>query len=84
MRNAAIVTSATVLWLTIAASRPAAEMAPQAFAEKAAQTDMFEMEAAKLVLERGKSDEVKAFAGDTVRDHGHSAHNVSLHSILPV
>jgi putative membrane protein len=76
MKTAAIVTSATVLWLTIAASGPAAEMAPQAFAEKTAQTDMFEMEAAKLVLEKGKSDEVKAFAGDMVKDHGHSAHNL--------
>lgn len=51
-------------------------MPAQTFAEKAAQSDMFEMEAAKLVLEKGTSDEVKTFAGDMVKDHGRSTHGL--------
>ena len=52
------------------------EMPAQAFAEKAAQSDMFEMESAKLVLDKGTSDEVKTFAGDMVKDHGRSTHGL--------
>ena len=50
----------------------AADLSPEAFATKAAQSDMFEMEAAKLVVEKGKSAEVKAFAQDMISDHGGS------------
>jgi putative membrane protein len=76
MKTAVIIASATLFWLPLATCGTAAEMAPQGFAEKAAQSDKFEMEAAKLVLEKGKSDEIKAFANDMVKDHGHSTHNL--------
>jgi putative membrane protein len=76
MKTAVIIASATLFWLPLAASGTAAEMARQGFADNAAQSDMFEMEAAKLVLEKGKSNEVKAFAKDMVKDHGHNTHNL--------
>lgn len=76
MKTAVIIASATLFWLPFATWGTAAEMAPQGFAEKAAQSDMFEMEAAKLVLEKGKSNEVKAFANKMVKDHGDSTHNL--------
>jgi putative membrane protein len=50
----------------------AAEMPAQDFTQKAAQSDMFEIQAAKLELANGKSAEVKAFAGAMVKDHGKS------------
>lgn len=50
----------------------AANTSPERFVQKAGQSDMFEIEAAKLVLAEGKSDEVKAFAKDMVKDHGKS------------
>jgi putative membrane protein len=46
-----------------------AEMKATDFATKAAQSDMFEIEAAHLVAEKGVSDEVKAFAGGMIKDH---------------
>jgi putative membrane protein len=51
------------------AALAAAEMPAQTFAQKAAQTDMFEIEAAKLVLDKGHSEEEKKFASDMVKDH---------------
>ena len=62
--------------LTCPAIAAAAEVSPQTFATKAAATDMFEMEAAKLVIEKGKSAEVKAFAHDMIADHGDTAGNL--------
>lgn len=63
-------TLAIILTMSLPSAALAAEEMPAtSFAEKAAQTDMFEMEAAKLVLDKGVSDEVKKFAGDMVKDH---------------
>lgn len=58
-----------MLTLSVPLAVGAEEMPAATFAQKAAQTDMFEMEAAKLVLAKGVSDEVKKFAGDMVKDH---------------
>ena len=66
----------SVSLLLVPAAAWTAEMPAQTFAEKAAQSDMFETAAAKLVLEKGKSDEVKKFAGDMVKDHGKSTHGL--------
>lgn len=77
MKTIATFLAATVATLTLTTiSALGEEMPAQTFAEKAAQSDMFEMEAAKLVLEKGTSDEVKAFAGDMVKDHGKSTHGL--------
>ena len=43
--------------------------APQAFAQKAALSNIFEIEAAKLALERGKDPSAKMFAADMIADH---------------
>ena len=74
MKTFKAVLTASLLFFPAAAWT--AEMPAQAFAEKAAQSDMFEMEAAKLVLDKGSSDEVKTFAGDMVKDHGKSTHGL--------
>lgn len=60
----------------LASTASSQEMPAQTFAEKAAQSDMFEIAAAKLVLDKGVSDEVKTFAGDMVKDHGKSTHGL--------
>lgn len=60
------------LLLVSATWASSAEMSAQSCAEKAAQSDMFEMEAAKLLLDKGKGGEVKAFASEMVKDHGNS------------
>lgn len=66
----------TTIMLLAALSFPfsatAAEISAQTFAEKAAQSDMFETESAKLALEKGKSEEVKTFAQTMMKDHGES------------
>lgn len=63
-------TVAIMLTLSIAYPLSAAEtITAEAFATKAAQTDMFEMQAAKIALEKGVSDEVKAFADNMIKDH---------------
>jgi len=54
----------------------AAEMPPQAFAQKAAISDLFEIEAAKLEIRNGESDKIKAFANEMVKDHSGSTHNL--------
>lgn len=70
-------TRKSIIVFTVAALLPfgvsAAEMSAQDFATKAAQSDMFEIEAAQLVLDKGVPDEVKTFAGDMVKDHHRSA-----------
>lgn len=43
--------------------------ASQDFAEKAAVSNTFEIEAAKLVLDRGKDPAAKTFAADMISDH---------------
>ncbi|QKK33307.1 DUF4142 domain-containing protein (plasmid) [Rhizobium indicum] len=40
------------------------------FAAKAAMSNMFEIEAAKIEIEKGKADDAKQFAHDMIRDHG--------------
>ena len=66
----------SIFAVAVAASLPfsasAAEMSAQDFAAKAAQSDMFEIEAAQLVLDKGVGDEVKTFAGDMIKDHHRS------------
>lgn len=42
---------------------------PQAFAQKAALSNTFEIEAAKLVLDRGRDPAAKTFAADMISDH---------------
>jgi putative membrane protein len=67
---------AIVSWTVTAPVASSQDMPAQSFAEKAAQSDIFEMEAARLVLEKGASDAVKTFAGDMVKDHGKSTHGL--------
>jgi len=64
-----ITTVATVCVFVVASCATAAEIKAADFATKAAQSDMFEMEAAHLVAEKGVSAEVKTFAGDMMKDH---------------
>lgn len=66
----------TTLMLLPMQAASAGQIPAQTFAEKAAQSDMFEIEAAKIVLAKGKSNEVKTFAGDMVKDHEKSAHGL--------
>ncbi|SCB58746.1 putative membrane protein [Rhizobium aethiopicum] len=40
------------------------------FAARAAMSNMFEVEAAKIELAKGKAAEAKQFAGDMLKDHG--------------
>lgn len=70
MITRSIVTVVALASLPFGAS--AAEIPAQSFAEKAAQSDMFEVEAAKVVLAEGASEEVRIFAGDMVKDHHRS------------
>ncbi|KQS88535.1 MULTISPECIES: DUF4142 domain-containing protein [unclassified Rhizobium] len=44
-------------------------LTPQAFAQKAAISNTFEIEAAKLVVERGKDPSARTFAKDMITDH---------------
>jgi len=74
MKTFSAVLTASLLFVPAAAWTE--EMLAQEFAEKAAQSDIFEMAAAKLVLDKGASDEVKTFAGDMVKDHGKSTHGL--------
>jgi putative membrane protein len=71
MKPLALAFSAALVLSPIAIAYSAVT-SPQDFAQKAAQSDMFEIGAAKLVLAKGKSDEVKTFAGAMVKDHGKS------------
>jgi putative membrane protein len=66
IKNATIAIS---LSLAVASTVSADEMKASDFATKAAQSDMFEMEAAHLVVDKGTSAEVKTFAGDMLKDH---------------
>lgn len=67
---------AFLISLVFSSSVLAAETKAVDFATKAAQSDMFEIAAAKLVAEKGHSDEVKKFAGDMLKDHGRSSHGL--------
>lgn len=51
----------------------AQDAASTAFAQKAAQADMFEIEAGKVAIARGKDDAAKQFARDMVMDHTKSS-----------
>lgn len=70
MITRSIITIAALALLPFGVS--AGEIPAQMFAEKAAQSDMFEVEAAKLVVAEGVSEEVRNFAGDMVKDHQRS------------
>lgn len=64
-------TAATDAAATAAEAPPAAPVAPTAaeFVEKAAASDMFEIEAGKLAQSKAKNAEVKKFAGEMVTAH---------------
>ena len=70
-------TLVAVVLVTQVAAASAQDMPAQVFVDKAARSDMFEIEASRIVLEKGKSDKVKTFAGDMVKDHGKSTHELS-------
>ena len=70
MKRVAIAVLATFTCLAIDAG--AAELTAQTFAEKVAQSDRFEIQAAKLVVQKGHSEKVKAFAQNMLSDHGKS------------
>jgi putative membrane protein len=59
------------LSLVALASMPAGAQqdAKQVFVQKATFSNLFEIEAAKLTIERGKDDSAKQFARDMVMDH---------------
>jgi putative membrane protein len=52
-----------------AATAAMAVTEPQAFAEAAASSNMFEIESSKLALERATADDVRAFAQQMIDDH---------------
>lgn len=62
-----IIVLANVMTLSISVAEDA--LTPQAFAQKAAISNVFEIEAAKLALARGKDPSAKTFAQDMVADH---------------
>jgi|LNFM01.1.fsa_nt_gb putative membrane protein len=47
----------------------AAMTTPQAFAERAASSNLFEIESSQLALERARSEEVRAFAEKMIAEH---------------
>ena len=49
------------------------EGAKQDFAQKAAMSNMFEIEAAKIEISQGRAVAAKQFAQDMLRDHGRAA-----------
>jgi len=49
------------------------ENVPEVFAQKAAVSNMFEIEAAKIAVEKGRDETAKAFARDMISDHGKAA-----------
>jgi putative membrane protein len=53
-----------------AAADDAAKQHAADFAAKAAMSNMFEIEAAKIEIASGKADDAKQFAHDMIRDHG--------------
>lgn len=65
-------TFATFCVFIAASGAIGAEMKATDFATKAAQSDMFELQSAHLVAEKGVSAEVKAFADDMMKDHHNS------------
>jgi putative membrane protein len=69
-------TLAIALLVPMPCTAAAAEMQPQEFATKAAISDMFEIEAAKIEIQNGKSEKIKAFAEEMVKDHSGSTHNL--------
>jgi putative membrane protein len=64
--------AAGILLLSSATIVKATEIEPRTFAEKVAVSDIFEIQAAKLEFENGKSTKIKAFASDMIKDHGES------------
>ncbi len=48
----------------------ATPMAPQDFVDQAAASDVFEVEAGKIALDKTQTDEIRAFANMMVHDHG--------------
>ena len=51
---------------------------PQAFAEAAASSNMFEIESSELALERATNDDVRAFAEQMVADHTLAGENMKV------
>jgi putative membrane protein len=80
---------ATVLILTLtAASVLAATPTPAAFADKAAQGDMMEVQLAKKMLQRSHNKDVRSFAERMVKDHTQSGEELKQvasddHLMLP-
>ncbi|MEO6152860.1 MAG: DUF4142 domain-containing protein [Croceibacterium sp.] len=69
--TAAVDTAAPVATDTTAAAMPDTST-PQGFVDMAASSDMYEIEAAKVAQQMGKSDKLKAFAAMMIKDHGTS------------
>ena len=65
---------------TAPAVDPTADLAdpstPQGFVDTAAASDMYEVEAARIALEKGQSDGVKQFAQMMIDDHTTSSNNL--------
>jgi putative membrane protein len=59
-----------------ASTTEAAPSTPQGFVDMAASSDMYEIEAAKLAQQMGKSDRVKAFATMMTTDHTKSSNDL--------
>jgi len=55
----------------------AAEIQPQTFAGSAAMSDLFEIQAAKIEVQNGRSEKIKAFVEDMIKDHGQSTEKLN-------
>lgn len=71
-----IPTCLAVLAISVTSAVHAAELTPQAFAEKAAMADMFEIESSKLVLDKGSSERVREYAKMMIEHHTANSQNL--------
>ncbi len=73
MKVAAIVFTLCVTTLPALAADDGAKQHARDFATKAAISNMFEVEAGKIEIAKGRADDAKQFAQDMVKDHGKAA-----------
>src|SRR6476646_1419653 len=68
-RNILLLGAATGLFLTASFASAQSAPDPRAFAEKAASSNLFEIQSSQFALEQPISAEVKAFAEQMIKDH---------------
>ena len=63
------VTAFTFIWFPIIGNTQDGVLSAQVFAERAAASNTFEIEAARVALEKAKDEEARTFAKDMISDH---------------